>query len=86
MGTKSFEGVRFAVHSDDHDPPHVHAKTPDAVLILDLLGDGKIRLSSREDAVTPGNAKRNVQAKIRRVAKENVDELEALWEKTHGTR
>jgi hypothetical protein len=86
VGTKSFEGVRFAVYSHDHEPPHVHATTPDVIMIFDLLGNGKIRLSRREDAITPGNAKRNVKAKIRRVAKENADELMALWEKTHGTR
>jgi hypothetical protein len=56
------------------------------ILVIELLPTGEIRLADRWDAISPGNARRNVQAKIRRVARENVDELLALWEKTHGTR
>jgi len=86
VGSKTYEGVRFSVYPDDHLPPHVHATTADVTLIIELLEGGAIQLSKRKNAVQPANAPKNIQAKIRRVAAENVDELVALWEKTHGTR
>lgn len=86
MGSKTYEGVRFSVYPDDHLPPHVHGTTSDVTLILDLLEEGAVRLANRKNAVQPPNAPRNIQAKIRRVAADNVVELIALWEKTHGTR
>ena len=86
MGSKTYEGVRFSVYPNDHLPPHVHRTISDVTLIIDLLGDGAIRQADRKNAVHSANAPKNIQAKIRRVAAENVDELVALWEKTHGTR
>ncbi len=86
MGSKTYEGVRFSAYPKDHTPPHVHGTTSGVIVILDLLPGGEIRLADRWDAVTPSNAARNVQAKIRRVAMKNVDELMALWEVAHGTR
>lgn len=86
MGSKVFDGVRFSVHTRDHSPPHVHGTTAGAIVILDLLPNNEVSLSDRWDAVTPSNTPRNVQSKIRRVAAEHIEELYALWEKTHGTR
>ncbi len=54
-------------------------------MILDLMPDGTVARSKRIDAVSK-NAKRNAVVKIERVAAENVLELIALWEKTHGNR
>ena len=70
----------------DHDPPHVHATTAGVILVLVLLADGGVGLAERKDAISPGNAPRNVVARIQRVAAENVGELWALWEKVHGAR
>ena len=86
MGSRTFDGVRFAAYTDDHLPPHVHGTISDVTLIIDLLGDGAIRQADRKNAVQPANAPKNIQSKIRRVAAENVEQLVALWEKTHGTR
>ena len=86
MGSKTFEGVRFSVYPKDHPPPHVHGTMAGVVAILDLLPGGMVGLADRWDAVMPSNAPRNTVAKIRRVAAKNVDELVALWEKTHGAR
>ena len=86
MGSKTYEGVRFSVYPKDHEPPHIHGTTAGVVVIMDLLPNGKIKLAERWDAVTPSNAPRNIQSKIRRVATRNVEELILLWERTHGTR
>ncbi len=55
-------------------------------MISTLLPGAKLRLSKHWDAVMPSNAPRNVQARIRRIAAENVEELVALWRKrmAHG--
>ena len=86
MGSRTFDGVRFSAYSLDHTPPHVHGWLSGVSVVIDLLGDGEIRLSSRPRSVRPANAKRNVEERILRIAAENVDELEALWERTHGER
>jgi hypothetical protein len=86
MGSKTFEGVRFSVYSHNHPPPHVHGTIAGVIVVIELLPGGGTRLANRWDAISPSNAKSNVVTKIRRVARENVDELVALWEKTHGTR
>jgi hypothetical protein len=86
VGSKTFDGVRFMAYPADHDPPHVHATTAGVIVVLALLGDGGVGLADRKDAISPGNAPRNVVARILRVAAANVDELWALWEKVHGTR
>ncbi len=86
MGSKTYDGVRFSVYSSDHLPPHVHGTTAGVVVIIDLLPGAELALSSRKNAIDPANAKKNDVAKILRVAMENVDELIALWENTHGTR
>jgi len=86
VGSKTYDGVRFSVYPNDHLPPHVHGTTAGAVVIVELLADAEVALSSRKNAIDPVNAKKNDVAKILRVAAENVDELIALWEKTHGTR
>jgi hypothetical protein len=70
----------------DHDPPHVHGTVAGVILVLALLEGGGVALADRKDAVSPGNAPRNVVARIQRVAAANVDELWALWERVHGTR
>lgn len=86
MGSKTHDGVRFSVYPNDHLPPHVHGTTAGVVVIVELLAGAEVALSSRKNAIDPVNAKKNDVAKILRVAAENVDELIALWEKTHGTR
>jgi hypothetical protein len=86
VGSKTYGGVRFSVYPNDHPPPHVHGTSAGVTLIIDLLGNGDIRLSDRARAIKPPNAPKNVIDKILRVAAENISELEALWEKTHGSR
>lgn len=86
MGSKTFDGVRFAAFSHDHVPPHVHGTIAGVVVIVALLSNREVDLADRDDAIKPTNAKRNVVTRILRIATENVDELNALWEKTHGSR
>ena len=84
MGSKTYEGVRFSVYSNDHAPPHVHGICSGVSVIIDIFSDGTVRLSKRRKAIVPATAKRNIEAKIRRVALANADALLMLWEEMHG--
>ena len=86
VGSKTFDGVRFMAYAADHEPPHVHGTIGGGIVVLVLLENGAVGLAERKDAISPGNAPRNVVSKIQRTAAANVDELWALWEKVHGTR
>jgi hypothetical protein len=84
VGTKTFDGVWFISYSEDHLPPHVHAKYADVEVIIELTPDGGIMQSSRIDAIRPRNAKRNDIRTVLYVAADHSEELHALWERTHG--
>jgi hypothetical protein len=85
LGSRSFEGVRFCVYSNDHSPRHVHAFLAETRVIIDLLQSGEVRLAQREKAITPPDSKITDVRKALRVAAEYFDELALLWENTHGT-
>ena len=85
MGSKSYDGVFYIVYVRDHGPRHVHGFYGEVEVIVDLLADGKVRQSSRSDAVTPPNGKRSHIRRILTMAAAHVAELNELWEKTHGT-
>jgi hypothetical protein len=84
VGSKTFDGVWFSAFSDDHPPPHVHGRSAEVRVIVDLLAGGKIRKSRRKDAVRPANAKRSLVRRILGVAAAHSTELKLLWEATHG--
>ena len=84
MGSIRLEGVRFAAFTLDHLPRHVHGFYAEAVVIIDLLPDGAVRLSTRVDAVRPGNASKADIRHVLAVAAKHFNELAALWEKHHG--
>ena len=86
VGSKTYEGVRFSVYPNDHLPPHVHGTIAGVTVIIDLLPNGDTQLSKRRKAIRPRKAAKNKIAKITRVAADNVEDLQALWEKTHGER
>jgi hypothetical protein len=54
------------------------------VAILELCKDGCVRLANREDAIRPGDAKRNHVRHILDVANAHFDDLMELWEEAHG--
>jgi hypothetical protein len=85
VGSKTFEGVRFLIYVKDHGPRHVHGFYGEVEVIVDLLAEGKVRESSRRDAVTPPNGKRSDIRRILATAAAHSTELNELWEKTHGT-
>ena len=81
MGSKTFDGVRFAAYTDDHLPPHVHGFYAGIEAIVELLiSERAVRLSPRKDNVTPRNGKRSDVNHILRTAAKHFDELVALWE------
>ena len=47
MGSISFEGVRFAAYSNDHDPMHVHRFYAEVEAIVELRLDGTVLLAGR---------------------------------------
>ncbi len=81
MGSKTFDGVRFAAYTNDHLPPHVHGFYGESEVLIDLLLEERaIRLSRRKDNVRPKGAKRSDVTHVRRVARRNFDALVAVWE------
>jgi len=85
VGSKTFDGVWFISFADHHLPPHVHGRYAEIEVIVDLLADGDIIQSDREDSVSPRNAKRSDVRRILRVAAAHAAELHKLWETMHGS-
>jgi hypothetical protein len=84
VGSIRRDGVLFICYPDDHAPPHVHASTGEATVILDLREDGDIILSDRKDKIRPVNAQKSDVRKALRTAEQYFDELINLWEKAHA--
>jgi Domain of unknown function (DUF4160) len=81
VGSKTFDGVRFAAYTDDHLPPHVHGFYAGVEAIIDLsIPERAVRLSGRKKRVRPKNAKRSDVDHIRETARRNFDALVDLWE------
>jgi hypothetical protein len=53
-------------------------------VILELCVDGTIRIADREDAIRPGDAKKNQIRRIINVANQHFDDLSELWEEAHA--
>jgi len=85
MGSIRFEGVRFAVFSNDHRPRNVHGSYAEVVVIVDVLADGGVKVAKRANAIRPGNASRADIRRVLSVAAKHFNELAALREKNHGT-
>jgi hypothetical protein len=85
VGSKTFDGVWFAVFADDHLPPHVHGYRGTVVVVVDLLPDGTVVKSTRPKPVKPSNAKRSEVRRILKVAAEHAAALHDLWEQMHGS-
>jgi hypothetical protein len=84
MGSLRFEGVRFAVFSDDHLPPHVHGAYAEVRVVVELVGPSQVSACMREGSLVPPNAKRADVRHILRVARDHHAALLSLWEERHG--
>jgi len=89
VSTLTIECVRFAVHSNDHPPRHVHGFAGETEVVVelrfdDLRLDGTVGLATRDDSIRPANAKRSDVKKILNAAARHFEALVALWEKVHG--
>lgn len=84
MGSLKFDGVRYVVYSNDHEPRHVHGLLSETEAIVDLRADGAVALANRKDAVRPLDAKRSDVKRILDVAALHFEELAELWRRTHG--
>ena len=81
MGSISFEGVRFAAYSNDHDPMHVHRFYAEVEAIVELRLDGTVLLAGRKDAVRPRNGSKADVRHVLAVASKHFEELIVLLEK-----
>lgn len=84
MGSYHFDGVTFRVYPEDHDPPHVHGRYQGIVVILELGNDGNARIADRDDAIRPGDAKKNQVRYVLNVANAHFNDLMELWEEAHA--
>lgn len=84
MGSILFDGVTFRAYPEDHEPPHVHGRYQDIVVIVELAEGRRVRLADRNDAVRPADAKTNQVRHVLRVAGEHFDELMEKWEAAHA--
>jgi hypothetical protein len=84
VSSLTFDSCRFTVHSNDHEPRHVHGFHSDIEVVIDLGSDGNVSLSNRKDAIRPADAKKADVKKLLIKAAEHFDELLKLWEKVHG--
>lgn len=84
MGSIRFDGVRFVVYPNDHEPRHVHGFYAEVEVIVDLLADGAVALANRRDAIRPRDASKADIRHVLQTAAANFEELAALWEGLHG--
>lgn len=73
-------GFRFVIHTDDHEPAHVHA-----------IGDGELKVTIRGASGLPEIVSANgVRARDRRrimdIVRDRQDDLLAAWRDMHGER
>jgi hypothetical protein len=81
VGTIRVGEVWLSVYPNDHEPPHVHAEIGAGKIVIDLLPDGNVALSTRKKAVRKATA--SEVRKALRAAETAYAELIELWEKTH---
>jgi hypothetical protein len=84
VGSYQFDGVTFRVYPEDHHPPHVHGRYQGIVVILELCNGGRVRLADRDDAIRPGDGKRNHVRHVLNVASSHYSDLLELWEEAHA--
>ena len=68
------DGFDVMIHTDDHDPPHVHCYGADAVVVVELE---TLRIRRRR------GSDRDVRT-ARNVVERNRDRLLKAWRKFHG--
>jgi hypothetical protein len=83
VGSRTFDGVRFAAYTLDHLPPHVHGFYAEVEVIVEL-GQGKTRLSPRRDAISPLSGKRSDVNYVLQTATKYAAELIELWRAARG--
>jgi hypothetical protein len=85
VGSRTFDGVRFAAWSHDHDPPHIHGYYAGVEVILDLVAEKEeIVLADRRKRVIPSNAKKSDINRIVRAANDHADAIFKLWEEARS--
>lgn len=87
MGSVRFGGVTFRLYAGDHEGapiPHVHAKFDRGEVIIELLGDGIVRLSNAHRVAVLGDVKRSDVRRAFEAAEAAYDILLAEWKAMHS--
>jgi len=83
LGSITFDGVRFALYSDDHPPPHVHGFYGGIEVLVEIHPD-YVRRARRKDSIRPANDKASDVAHIENIAAIHRQELLAIWRRIHA--
>jgi len=87
VGSRTYDGVRFTVWSNDHDPIHLHGFYAGVEVVLDLHPkDRRVAVAKRKRNPNPIDAKRSDAAHILKTAERNFDILLQLAEETWKRR
>ena len=70
-----FRNVKFVIHAKDHNPPHVHAVSPDA--------EAKIDLELLECFFSRGYTEKDLKL-ILKFVRQNRDKLMEVWNEYHS--
>jgi len=85
MGGRRIRGVRFQAYSADHAGaavPHLHAKIGSGEVIVELLPDGKVRISESHGKPVRGKISSNERHWVLWIAEDAYDDLIILWRRS----
>ena len=71
-----YQGIKFIIYSDDHDPDHCHAKSADFEVKIDISGNDPMLM----DVAVGGSKEAEFQKKAIKLARLRLDELKAAME------
>jgi len=86
LGTIRIRGIAFRLYAGDHEGagvPHVHARFDRGEVVIELLGDGSVRLSRAHREAISGVVKRADVRKALDVAERAYDVLLRGWMEMH---
>jgi hypothetical protein len=86
MGTIRAGGITFRLYAGDHEGapiPHVHARFDQGEVVIELLGDRTVRLSTAHRAAIAGAVKRSDVRRALAAAETAYDLLLSEWKAMH---
>ena len=71
-----YQGIKFIIYSDDHDPDHCHAKSADFEVKIDISEDAPMLM----DRATGGSKEAKFQKTALKLAQARLNELKTAME------